>query len=54
METPQEIQKPKRACNISVIFPCEDDTKAMELKKIIDEAVKDIENKRYTFQILET
>jgi len=36
------------------MFEIQTDEQAMELKKSIDTHVKDIEKKRYTFQIIET
>jgi len=44
---------PKRAVMINLMFACEDDAKALELKAIIDKAVANIEEKRYTFQFIQ-
>ena len=44
---------PKKACIVSLMFEVRDDKQAMDVKAIIDIAVKDIEHKRYTFQIVE-
>jgi len=45
---------PKKACMVTLMFGVTHDTEALEVKKAIDEAVKDIEKKRFTFQIIET
>lgn len=47
------VQPPKKGCNISLMFPIENDTEALAIKAKIDEAVADMEHKRYTFQISE-
>lgn len=44
----------KKACMISLMFPVENDNMALEVKRKIDEALPIVDNKRYTFQILET
>ena len=44
----------KKACMISLMFPVANDDMAMAIKRAIDEAIPSVENKRYTFQILET
>jgi len=43
----------KKACQISLMFPVDDDLKALQVKKAIDAIVGDIEHKRYTFNISE-
>ena len=43
----------KKGVSIQLMFPCEDDDEAMVIKKAIDEVVKDIKEKRYTFSISE-
>lgn len=45
---------PKKSCMVTLMFGITDDEQAMSLKKVIDEHVKNIEKKRYTFQINET
>jgi len=45
---------PKKSCMVTLVFEIKNDEQAMELKKSIDTHVKDIEKKRYTFQIIET
>lgn len=44
---------PKKACVISLMFEVGNDTQALNVKAQIDAAVKDIVQKRYTFQIVE-
>lgn len=44
---------PKKGVSIQIMFPCESDDKAIAIKKAIDEVVKDIPEKRYTFSISE-
>jgi len=38
---------------ITLMFPIEGDAEGMKIKQIIDDAVKDMKEKRYTFQINE-
>ena len=45
---------PKKSCMINLMFPVTEDKEALELKAVIDEALKDVKEKRYTFQIIET
>jgi len=45
---------PKKSCMVTLMFGIENDKEALLVKQAIDEAVKDIEKKRYTFQIVET
>ena len=45
---------PKKSCIITIMFAIEDDKTALELKAKIDDAVADIKEKRYNFQINET
>jgi len=54
METPPPIPMPKKACMITLMFAIKDDRAALALKAILDEAIKDIKEKRYTFQIQES
>ncbi len=54
-EPKQPLPKPgaKKGVSIQIMFPCERDSYALEVKKAIDEVVKDIPEKRYTFSISE-
>lgn len=54
MENEKPVPMPKKACMITLMFPVTDDKFALEIKSRIDEAVKDIPEKRFTFQITET
>lgn len=54
MDAAQNIPMPKKACMINLMFPVTDDKEAMDIKQQIDEAVKDIKEKRFTFQIIES
>ena len=45
---------PKKSCMITLMFGIEDDQQALTVKEKLNEIVKDIEPKRYTFQINET
>ena len=53
METPPKQEMPKRSCMINLMFAIENDAEALAVKSAIDEAVKDMKEKRYTFQITE-
>lgn len=54
MEKPPENTMPKKACVINLMFECTDDKQAFAVKEAIDAIVKDIQQKRFTFQIVET
>lgn len=54
MDEKQGIAMPKKACMMTVMFGIEDDKIALDIKHLIDEAIKDIKEKRFTFQIIET
>lgn len=54
MDTPQATPMPKKACMITIMFPVADDKEAMEVKHNIDNAIAGKDEKRYTFQIVET
>jgi len=54
MENVQQEPMPKKACMITLMFPITDDKQALDIKQQIDNAVKGIEKKRFTFQIIET
>jgi len=45
--------KAKKGVSIQLMFPCESDDVALDIKKKIDDVVKDIVEKRYTFSISE-
>ncbi len=45
---------PKKSCMITLMFPVTDDSEALAVKKVIDETIKDIKEKRYKFEIIET
>jgi hypothetical protein len=56
MDTKPELPKrmpPKRSCIFTVVFPIENDATALEIKNKFDDAIKDIPDKRYNFQITE-
>lgn len=52
-QTPTEAM-PKKACVITLMFPVKGDTEALAVKQILDDAIVDMKEKRYTFQITET
>ncbi|MBA7524179.1 hypothetical protein ES705_16316 [subsurface metagenome] len=52
-ETPKEPM-PKKSCMATIMFGIENNQEAMAFKDKLDVIVKDIEPKRYTFQINET
>ncbi len=54
MDTPPTTPMPKKSCMITLMFAIEDDAEATKLKAVIDDAIKDIKEKRYTFQIQES
>jgi hypothetical protein len=54
MDETSKITMPKKACMITLMFPVKDDEEGMAIKKVLDDAIKDIPEKRYTFQITET
>lgn len=54
MDKPPENTMPKKACVINLMFECTDDQQAFNIKSQIDTLVKDIPQKRFTFQIVET
>ncbi|KKN03558.1 hypothetical protein LCGC14_1106500 [marine sediment metagenome] len=53
MDEKEKEPMPKKSCMITLMFEIEDDAEALALKKVIDEHVKNIEKKRYNFQINE-
>lgn len=53
-QTPiQKPEVPPKSCIITVMFAVATDEMALNVKKHIDDALKDIPEKRYTFQINE-
>ena len=44
---------PRKACQIMVMFPVENDEDALAIKQAIDKVVGDIPEKRYNFSINE-
>jgi len=44
---------PAKSCMITLAFGIKTDEEALAVKKVVDEAIKDIEKKRYTFQIIQ-
>jgi len=53
-EKSQITPMPKKACVINLMFPVTSDTEALAVKQVLDDAVKEIPEKRYSFQITET
>lgn len=53
MENNNLMPVPKRSCLFTLMFAVKDDKEALDIKEIVDEAIKHIENKRYSFQINE-
>lgn len=53
-ERPQRVPLPPKSCMITVMFPIQDDQQAYDLKKLLNEFLKDLPDKRFTFQINET
>ena len=39
---------------ITLMFPVKDDAEGLVIKQVLDDAIKEIPDKRYTFQITET
>lgn len=54
MENPQVSTMPKKACTIDLMFPVIDDEEALIIKQKINAIVKDIKDKRFRFQIIES
>jgi len=53
-EKPTPEPMPKKSCMITLMFACPTDQQAIDVKGKIDEIVKDIAPKRYSFSINET
>ncbi len=49
----EPIKDIKQVCRIEIVFPVESDDKAMEIKKGVSVALKDVPSKRFTFSIAE-
>ncbi len=55
MEQPPQLSPmPKKSCMITLMFGITDDSEALAVKKVIDDAMKDVQEKRYKFEIIET
>jgi len=53
MEAEPTREMPKRSCMINLMFAIDNDAEALAVKAEIDKAIKDIKEKRYTFQLNE-
>jgi hypothetical protein len=54
MDTPQTPPMPKKVCMVQLMFPIDNDKDALDVKQQIDAVIKDIKDKRFTFQIIES
>jgi len=54
MDENQKSPMPKKSCMITLMFPVKDDAEGLVIKQVLDDAIKEIPDKRYTFQITET
>jgi len=54
MENPPQQPMPKKACMITLMYGIANDKEALDIKAVIDNAIKDIKEKRFTFQIIES
>ena len=45
---------PKKSCMVTIMFPIDSNEEAMAAKEYFDNAVREMKEKRYTFQIVET
>jgi len=54
VDTSQNIPMPKKACMVTIMFPIPDNKAAYDIKEQLDAILKDIKDKRLTFQIIET
>lgn len=52
-QLPEQTPMPKKSCMITLMFAIEEDKEALDLKAVIDEYLKTVKEKRYTFQIVE-
>jgi len=50
----EKKEEPKQVCHIDILFPVTSDEDALKVKNIIRDALKDVEHKRFMFQIVET
>lgn len=53
-EKPTPTPMPKKSCIITLMFGITDDSEALTVKQVLDEAMKDVKEKRYKFEIVET
>lgn len=44
----------KKVCMVTLAFAIDTNEEAIHIKEYFDNAVKDVKQKRYTFQIIET
>lgn len=51
---PPQKPLPKKSCIITLMFAIESDKDALDIKQQFNEVVKDIKDKRFTFQIIES
>jgi hypothetical protein len=55
MPVPQEVRPmPKKSCLLTVMFPIDDDQEAIDVKKVVNEALLPYTDKRITMQINES
>lgn len=47
------MEQDKSVCRIEIMFPVKSDDEAIAVKKIISEALKEIEQVRFQFMIIE-
>jgi len=52
-EHSEQTPMPKKSCMITIMFGIENDTEALAVKEKLDDALKDIKEKRYSFGINE-
>ena len=53
-KTKQQLKVPPKSCMITVMFPIENDSEALSVKQVLDKALENFAEKRFTFQINET
>jgi len=54
MPEPQQPPMPKKVCMMTIMFPIIENETAYTIKTTLDEVIKDIPDKRFTFQIIES
>lgn len=52
-EHPEQTPIPNKSCMITIMFGIKTDAEALAVKEKLDEALKDIKEKRYSFGINE-